>query len=72
LISERNAYEPAPKSFGAVRRGSQQAERQQWEQHQQAELQRQQQQLDAQYQQGMQAWRQAYGACMTAKDYQVQ
>jgi hypothetical protein len=52
---------------GSMRRNRQQQERAQWEAQQQ-----QQQQAQQQRDAGMDAYRRAFGACMSARNYQVQ
>ena len=58
--------------FGGMKRSSRQAEEQRYRQQQQAQLQQQQAQMQHQYQLELQGYRQAWGACMSSRNYRVQ
>ncbi len=57
---------------GSMRRRQKQQERAQWEAQQQQQQQQAQQQAQQQRAAGMDAYRRAFGACMSARNYQVQ
>ncbi len=58
--------------FGGIRRSSRNEQQSQWEQQQQMEAQRQQQEAQIAYERQLRSYYQAYAACMTSRDYNVQ
>lgn len=58
--------------FGGIRRSSRQQQEAEWQRQQQMETQRQQQEAQMQWESQLQQYRQAYAACMSAKNYAIQ
>lgn len=58
--------------FGTMRRNSRQQQELQWQAQQQQQMAQQQQALNRQYQQALGNFYNAWGACMAARNYQVQ